>query len=90
MTQSRVFGKSASVGRKSGAYSATSKARITPSMPDHRRNRVPGGTFFFTINLLDRRPDLLGAQIDILREAVARARANAPFRIDAWLAFPII
>jgi REP-associated tyrosine transposase len=22
-------------------------------MPDYRRNRVPGGTFFFTVNLLD-------------------------------------
>jgi len=24
------------------------------SMPDYRRNRVPGGTYFFTVNLLDR------------------------------------
>ena len=24
-------------------------------MPDYRRNRVPGGTFFFPVNLLDRR-----------------------------------
>ncbi len=59
-------------------------------MPDYRRNRVPGGTFFFTVNLLDRRSDLLVAQIDILREAVARMRANAPFRIDAWVVLPII
>jgi hypothetical protein len=27
-------------------------------MPDYRRNRVPGGAFFFTVNLLDRRSDL--------------------------------
>jgi hypothetical protein len=27
-------------------------------MPDYCRNRVPGGTFFFTVNLLDRRSDL--------------------------------
>jgi hypothetical protein len=25
-------------------------------MPDYRLNRVPGGTFFFTVNLLDRNP----------------------------------
>lgn len=24
-------------------------------MPDYRRKRVPGGTYFFTVNLLDRR-----------------------------------
>jgi hypothetical protein len=25
----------------------------TPGVPDYRRNRVPGGTFFFTVNLRD-------------------------------------
>jgi hypothetical protein len=43
-------------------------------MPDYRRNWVPGGTFFFTVNLLDRRWDLLVTQIDALREAVRQAR----------------
>jgi putative transposase len=28
-------------------------------MPEYRRNRVPGGTIFFTVNLRDRRSDLL-------------------------------
>ena len=53
-------------------------------MPDYRRNRVPGGTFFFTVNLLDRRSNLLVAQIDALRDAVRQVRARAPFHIDAW------
>jgi putative transposase len=57
-------------------------------MPDYRRNRVPGGTFFFTVNLLDRRSDLLVTHIDLLREAVRRACARAPFRIDAWVVLP--
>jgi putative transposase len=57
-------------------------------MPDYRRNRVRGRTFFFTVNLLDRRSDLLVTQIGILREAVARVRAKAPFRIDAWVVLP--
>src|SRR5438105_5837475 len=57
-------------------------------MPDYRRNRVPGGTFFFTVNLLDRRSDLLVAQINMLRDAVRRVRARAPFRIDAWVVLP--
>jgi putative transposase len=57
-------------------------------VPEYRRNRVPGGTFFFTVNLLDRRSDLLVTQIDILRDAVRRVRARAPFRIDAWVVLP--
>jgi putative transposase len=57
-------------------------------MPDYRRNRVPGGTFFFTVNLLDRRSDLLVIQIDALRGAVRQVRARAPFHIDAWVVLP--
>jgi len=57
-------------------------------MPDYRRNRVPGGTFFFTVNLLDRRSNLLVRHIDALRAAVRRVRAGAPFDIDAWVVLP--
>lgn len=28
-------------------------------MPDYRRFRIPGGTYFFTVNLLERKQDLL-------------------------------
>jgi putative transposase len=59
-----------------------------PGMPDYRRDRVPGGTFFFTVNLLDRRSDLLVTQIDLLRDAVRRVRARAPFHIDARVVLP--
>jgi putative transposase len=57
-------------------------------MPDYLRNRAAGGTFFFTVNLLDRRSDLLVSQIDALRAAVRRVRARAPFVIDAWVVLP--
>jgi putative transposase len=57
-------------------------------MPDYRRNRVPGGTFFFTVNLLDRRSDLLVTRIDALRQAVRQVRDRAPFHIDAWVILP--
>jgi putative transposase len=57
-------------------------------MPNYRRNRVPGGTYFFTVNLHDRRSDLLVVQIDALREAVRQARTKAPFHIDAWVVLP--
>ena len=57
-------------------------------MPDYRRNRVLGGTFFFTTNLQDRRLDFLTRHIDTLREAVRLTRIRHPFHIDAWVVLP--
>ena len=57
-------------------------------MPDYRRNRVPGGTYFFTVNLLERRLSLLTDHIEALRAAVRRTRARHPFHIDAWVVLP--
>jgi len=57
-------------------------------MPDYRRYRVPGGTYFFTINLLNRRSDLLTQRIEVLRESVRRTRIERPFHIDAWVVLP--
>jgi putative transposase len=37
------------------------------TMPDYRRNFVAGGTYFFTVALLERKRDLLVAEIDLLR-----------------------
>jgi putative transposase len=62
--------------------------RILAAMPDYRRNRVAGGTYFFTVNLLDRRADLLIARIDALRAAVRAVRARSPFHIDAGVVLP--
>ena len=57
-------------------------------MPDYRRSRVPGGCYFFTVALADRRSDLLVREIDALRAAVGRTRRLHPFRIDAWVVLP--
>ena len=57
-------------------------------MPDYRRNRVPRGTYFFTINLRDRRSDLLVVEIAALRDAVRTELARRPFHIDAWVVLP--
>ncbi len=57
-------------------------------MPDYRRHRVPGGRYFFTLALADRRTDLLVREIAALRAAVARTRHLHPFRIDAWVVLP--
>ncbi len=58
------------------------------AMTDYRRNRVPGGSYFFTVNLLDRNSDLLVAHVGALREAVQDVRRRAPFHIDAWVVLP--
>ena len=75
-------------GGKAERIPPSEKLGHIPGMPDYRRNRVPGGTFFFTVNLLDRRSDLLVTQIDLLRDAVRRVRARAPFRFDARVVLP--
>ena len=58
-------------------------------MPDYRRIRIPGGTYFFTVNLLQRYPnDLLVRHIAELRDAVRRVRRRRPFHVDAWVVLP--
>ncbi|MDP2786544.1 MAG: transposase [Pseudomonadota bacterium] len=57
-------------------------------MPDYRRNRVPGGTYFFTVNLLERSNTLLVSQVDALRDAIRKVRSARPFHIDAWVVLP--
>jgi len=57
-------------------------------MPNYRRNRIPGGTCFFTVNLLDRNQRYLVNHIDELREAIRRTREKHPFHIDAWVVLP--
>ena len=57
-------------------------------MPDYRRNFLPGGSYFFTVNLLERRRRLLTDNIDLLRGSVRRVRRLYPFRIEAWVVLP--
>ena len=57
-------------------------------MPDCRRNHVAGSTYFFTVNLLERRSRLLVERIGDLRAAMRMVRKNQPFHIDAWVVLP--
>ena len=57
-------------------------------MPNYRRAFVPGGCWFFTVNLLDRRKTLLVDQIETLRRAVAATRQSYAFTIDAFVVLP--
>ena len=57
-------------------------------MPNYRRYRVPGGCWFFTVALADRRSRVLVDHIDDLRHAVATVRERHPFHIDAMVVLP--
>jgi putative transposase len=57
-------------------------------MPGYRRNFVPGGTYFFTVNLAERRLPLLTQHIEMLRAAFRYARRRHPFTIDAIVVLP--
>jgi hypothetical protein len=57
-------------------------------MPNYRRAFVPGGGWFFTVNLLERRKTLLVDHITTLRKAVATTRQGHPFAIDAFVVLP--
>ena len=58
-------------------------------MPNYRRLFVPGGTWFFTVNLLERQGnDLLLREIATLRQVVRRVKARYPFEINAWVVLP--
>jgi putative transposase len=48
-------------------------------MTNYRRNLVPGGSFFFTVNLLDRRSTLLTDHVQLLRDAFRYTQLNHPF-----------
>ena len=57
-------------------------------MPRYIRAFVPGGTFFFTVTLLERHRPLLTDHIDDLRVVFADAQRRRPFTIDAIVILP--
>ncbi|BBQ51010.1 hypothetical protein WP2S18C03_00910 [Aeromonas veronii] len=60
-------------------------------MANWRRAWWPGGTWFFTVNLLERRNNrLLVEQIDLLRHSVTKVQQAHPFAIHAWVVCPTI
>ena len=54
----------------------------------YRRNRVPGGCYFFTVTLLDRSSGMLLERIEDLREAFRSVRRERPFAIQAMVVLP--
>lgn len=57
-------------------------------MVNYRRNRIQGGTFFFTVTLRDRRSHMLIEHVDRLRDAFKDVQRAMPFRVDAIVVLP--
>ena len=58
-------------------------------MPDYRRAWHSGGTYFFTVNLLQRQGNnLLTRHIELLRAVVKSVRQRHPFKIHGWVVLP--
>ena len=56
---------------------------------DYRRAWHPGGTYFFTVNLLQRQGnDLLTRNIDLLRFIIKTVQRRHPFKIHGWVVLP--
>jgi len=61
----------------------------THFMTEYRRAHVPGATWFFTVNLAERRGNrLLVDQIDALRRSFRYVTERRPFRLDAVVVLP--
>jgi hypothetical protein len=82
---SRTFSKRRAEQRSAFRRSARRRTFLDAGLSPQSGSR---GTFFFTVNFLGRRSNLLVANIHALRDAVRRVRARAPFHIDAWVVLP--
>ncbi len=57
-------------------------------MTSYRRNFIPGASYFFTVNLADRRSRLLTQNIDLLRNAFRDVKVAHPFTVEATVVLP--
>ena len=54
----------------------------------YRRTDTKGGTYFFTVNLADRRKTILVDHMDILRRVINKVKKQHPFKLDAMVVLP--
>jgi len=58
-------------------------------MPDYRRAKEAGGTYFFTVVTYRRQTILCNEEVrNALREGINHIRQKHPFTIDAWVLLP--
>jgi putative transposase len=58
------------------------------AVTNYRRNFIVGGSFFFTVNLAERRLRLMTDHIDLLRQAFRYVQRRHPFKIEAVVVLP--
>ncbi len=54
----------------------------------YRRADVKGGTYFFTLNLFDRKKTLLVDEINNFRESFNKVKLKHPFKLNAMVVLP--
>ena len=58
-------------------------------MPEYRRIKKGGGTYFFTVVTQGRSPILTSPEVrQALREGIFQVRQTMPFSIEAWVLLP--
>ena len=54
----------------------------------YRRANITGGTYFFTVNLADRKKTLLVDEFELLRDVINKVKKQHPFILDAMVVLP--
>jgi putative transposase len=54
----------------------------------YRRSSTAGGTYFFTVNLAQRKSDVLVRNIDVLRAVLGHVKSAHPFAVVAMVMLP--
>ncbi len=54
----------------------------------YRRTDIVAGTYFFTVNLAERKRTLLADHADVLRKVIKQVKQKHPFTIDAMVVLP--
>jgi len=54
----------------------------------YRRSQIAGGTYFFTLNLAERKRSLLVDEFDLLRSVFNKVKKRHPFVLDAMVVLP--
>ena len=65
----------------------TPKKHLTkpPWLMHYRRAQIPGATYFFTLNLANRKLSLLVDNIEMLKEAIRHVKMMHPYEIVAMV-----
>jgi putative transposase len=76
-------------GPRCGPYRKQPRPVKIPCMPNYRRARRPGGTFFFTLVTFSREPFLTSTLArECLRTSIEECRTRLPFEMDAFVLLP--